>query len=144
VRTVPSPAPRLRRWLAAAVAAIGALALTGCHPTPLVSVADTTGREGGFATFPVRLIANGAGNSPVAHNDVELYCTTTDGTATSPADYVGMSDQRCGTIAKGSTTTDVKVVLLVDGLNEGHETFTLTLRVVGAGVADGVAAGAIF
>jgi hypothetical protein len=121
-----------------------AFALTGCHPRPLVSMADAAAREGEPISFPVRLESNGAGNPNTAHGDVKLYCTTSDGSATAGADYLGQSDAHCGTIRAGATTTTVRVATLPDAEWETNEDFWLQLRVEGnAGSARTRASGLI-
>src|SRR4051794_40344551 len=86
---------------------VGATAgLAGCHAAPLVVIDDVTGEEHPMADlsrvhFQVRLVPGAAGASPTAHGAVDVYCTTTGGTATPGADYVSLTGGRCGTIAAG-------------------------------------------
>ena len=120
------------------------LALSGCTPLPVVSMADGSAREGELIAFATTLVADGAGNPNTATGDVHLYCTTENGSAVAGADYVGLADQLCGTIRAGSRTTTVHVRAMVDSEWEAHEDFTLRYRVVGPAKAGrGYASGQI-
>ncbi len=118
------------------LAVTGVLGLTGCGPPkPIVSMADGSGREGALVPFPTRLESNGSGNPDTASADVDLYCTTENGSAVAGADYVGMTDQYCGTIPAGARSTTINVQALADGEWESHEDFVLRYRVVGPATA---------
>ncbi|CAN5501832.1 hypothetical protein BH18ACT1_BH18ACT1_06400 [soil metagenome] len=132
---------RVRAVGASLALAVVTLLLAGCHPTPVVVIDDVVGIEDQTAHFQVRLEAVGPG-VPQTHVRIELYCTTSPGTA-GVADYSGMSGQRCGTILPGTVSTYIDIPLLLDDIDEDRETFSLTLRVVGAGVKRGSAIGAI-
>ena len=84
-----------------------------------LSVADAEAVEGeGPVTFTVRL-------SEAAVDPVEVDYATADGTATAPADYTATSGTL--TFAPGETSKTVSVPVLDDAIDEGTETFTLTL-----------------
>ncbi len=126
----------------------GTLTMTGCHPPPRAVIDDVTGgehpmQEFSKVRFQVRLVPGAAGASPTAHNAVEVYCTTTGGTATAGVDYVSLTGGRCATIATGAQGAFFNVRVIDDLFYEEVETFTVTLRVVGVGVQDGTAVGSI-
>lgn len=127
---------RIRTALVVAGAGALALGVAACHPPPRISVADAHGTEvAQEVVFPVTLNANGASNPRTAHVDVKLFCTTSGGTATAVLDYVPYAGQQCGLIPAGAHTTDVRVQVVPDGINEPMiETFTLTVRPEGGGV----------
>ncbi len=104
---------------------------------PTLSVADAEVEEADGATldFVVTL-------SRVVPETVTVAYATSDGTATAGEDYTGTS----GTLrfATGDTEKTVSVPILNDALNEGRETFTLTLtNASGARIDDGEATGTI-
>jgi hypothetical protein len=76
-------------------------------------------------------MSNGSGNPNTASADVELDCTTENGSAVAGADYVGLQDRHCGTIQAGSRSTTVHVRALADSEWESNEDFVLHFRVVG-------------
>jgi hypothetical protein len=102
---------------------------------PLLSIGDMTVIEGTGAgttnaVFTVAL-------SPISTLVVTVDFTTTDGTATSPADYSSSS----GTIsfAPGTATQTVTVPVVRDAVDEADEAFLVNLsNAVNAGIADGV------
>jgi Calx-beta domain len=105
---------------------------------PLVSLAaeDASAPEaGGRLAFTVAL-------SKASGKVVTVSFATSDGSATSPADYAGAS----GTLVflAGETSKSVALPLVNDDLVEGEETLTLALsRAVNATLADAQAIGAI-
>jgi len=135
------------RMAALVLAGAAALALSACHPPPRISVADALGTEvTREVVFPVTLNASGASNPRTSHVDVQLFCTTTAGTATSVVDFVPWAGQQCGVIDAGEFTTDVRVQVVPDAVTEsGIESFTLDVRPEGGGVGvvDGRALGLI-
>ena len=104
---------------------------------PAVTVADARAVEGTDATldFAVTLDKASAGAVTVDY-------ATADGTATAGADYTATSGTL--TFAAGETAKTVSVPVLDDAIDEGSETFTLTLsNATGARIADGEATGTI-
>ena len=85
--------------------------------SPVLSVADTSGTEGGPVVFTVSL-------SPATGQDVTVAYATAFGMATS-ADFTATAGVL--TIAAGATSGTVSVPTVNDFLNEDSETFTLTL-----------------
>ena len=120
----------------------GAPIITGSGPSAqatalsALSVFDAGANEaGGAIGFRVTL-------DPAASGTVTVDYATADGTATAGADY----DATSGTLtfAPGETAKTVSVPLIDDTVEDGGETFTLTLsNAVGAMIADGEATGAI-
>lgn len=99
---------------------------------PRLSVADVTVIEGDPARFVVSL------NKP-APQTVTFRYSTSNGTATSPSDYSGVSNAS-GTIAAGASSTTLTVNTTENTTAESTETFTLSLsNVVNAVVTDGQA-----
>ena len=104
---------------------------------PALSVADAEAREGADAavSFDVSL-------SRASTGAVTVDYATADGTAAAGADYTATSGTL--TFAAGETAKTVSVPVLDDSLDEGEETFTLTLsNATGARIADGEATGTI-
>ena len=102
---------------------------------PRLNIANATVREGGTATFVVRLSAASATPVTVAYQ-------TVDGTAAAGSDYTAVA----GTLrfAAGATTQGLSVETLADELVEGDERFRVELSTaVGATIADGVGEGTI-
>jgi Calx-beta domain len=127
---------------------VGTLTLAGCHPAPLVVIDDVTGGEHPMAEFSkvrfqVRLVPGAPGASNTSHNSVEVYCTTVGGTATAGADFVSLTGGRCATIAPGQQGAFFNVKVVDDNFYEAVEKFSVTLRIVGAGVQRGTATGTI-
>ncbi len=85
---------------------------------PSLSIAAATAAEGASATVTVTLGA--ASGKPVT-----VDYATSDGTATSGADYTAANGTL--TFAPGTTTQTFTVALLDDALIEGDETLTVTL-----------------
>lgn len=99
---------------------------------PRLSVAVVTVIEGDPARFVVSL------NKP-APQTVTFRYSTSNGTATSPSDYSGVSNAS-GTIAAGASSTTLTVNTTENTTAESTETFTLSLsNVVNAVVTDGQA-----
>ena len=104
---------------------------------PALNVADARAVEGEDATldFVVTL-------SRAASGTVSVDYATADGSATAGEDYTATSGTL--TFAAGETTKTVSVPLLDDVVNDGGETFTLTLsNPSGAWIEDGEATGTI-
>ena len=106
-------------------------------PGPALSVADAQAEEGTDDTldFTVTLV-------PARTVPVTVAYATADVTATAGTDYTATS----GTLsfAAGETEKTVAVPVLVDDVDEGSETLTLTLsNAQGAAIADGEATGTI-
>ena len=93
--------------------------ITDNDATPTLDIDDVTVNESaGTATFTVTLSA--ASSLPVS-----VAFSTSNGTATSGADYTAAS----GTLnfAAGVTTQTITVPILEDALDEANETFTVNL-----------------
>ncbi len=104
---------------------------------PELSVADARAEEGADAAveFEVRL-------SRAAKHRVTVDYATSDGTAKAGEDYTATSGTL--TFAKGETAKTIAVPILDDVVDEGEETFTLTLsNADGARIVDGEATGTI-
>ena len=104
---------------------------------PALNVADARAVEGEDATldFVVTL-------SRAASGTVSVDYATADGSATAGDDYSVASGTL--TFAAGETTKPVSVAVLDDAVNDGEETFTLTLsNPAGAWIEDGEASGTI-
>ena len=91
-----------------------------------LTIADATATEGDALAFTVTL-------SPAASADVTVGYAATDGTATSDsghadgADYAAPAADARLTIPAGQTTGTISVATGDDTVDEGDETFTLTL-----------------
>ncbi len=119
--------------------------------TPSLSIADSSVIEGndGTRTMPFTVTL-----SAVSGRDVIVSVETSDGTATSPSDYVGFS-ACCARptdaltpgvliIPAGQTTGVINVTINGDLLGEGNETFTATItNASDAIIGDGTATGTI-
>lgn len=119
--------------------------------TPSLSIADSSVIEGndGTRTMPFTVTL-----SAVSGRDVSVSVETSDGTATSPSDYVGFS-ACCARptdalppgvliIPAGQTTGVINVTINGDLLGEGNETFTATIiNASDAIIGDGTATGTI-
>ena len=104
---------------------------------PELSVADAEANEGTDAAveFEVTL-------GHTANHRVTVDYATADGTATAGEDYEATSGTL--TFAAGETVKTVSVPILDDVIDEGEETFTLTLsNADGARIVDGEATGTI-
>ena len=88
-------------------------------PIPEVAVADATVTEGGKAQVTVSL------DRPSA-KDVTVSWSVADGTAGSD-DHSGSSTPQAITFIAGETEKTVEVATVQDEVNEGDETFTVTL-----------------
>ncbi|MGY6497476.1 MAG: Calx-beta domain-containing protein, partial [Microcella sp.] len=88
--------------------------------TPAVSITPTTATivEGGTVTLDVAL-------GFAASDDVTVAVDTADGTAIAGEDYVAVSETV--TIPAGSTRASVSIATIDDDLEEGTETFTVTI-----------------
>lgn len=87
-------------------------------PAARLASSTTTVVEGGTATVDVAL-------NFAAATDVTVVATTADGTATAGDDYAAVSETV--TIAAGATRASVLIPTVDDDLDEGSETFTVTL-----------------
>ena len=102
-----------------------------------LSVADARANEGAGVSvaFEVSL-------SSAATDTVTVDYATADGSAAAGSDYTATSGTL--TFAAGDTAKTVSVPVLDDAVDEGEETFTLTLsNATGARIADGEATGTI-
>ena len=106
--------------------------------TPALSAVDVTVTEGTDATadFTVTL-------DPPAYGEVTVDYATSDGTATAGADYTGTAGTL--TFSEGESSKTVSVPIIDDSVEDGGETFTLTLSNPGGGatLARGTATGTI-
>ena len=103
----------------------------------VLSVADARANEATGASVDFEVSLSGASASAVT-----VAYATADGTATAGADYTATSGTLTFTVGESSKTVSVPV--LEDALDEGEETFTLTLsNPTGATIRDGVATGTI-
>ena len=106
--------------------------VTGAQPAPSASVSAVSVPEnGGSATVTVSLSAPSA-------QPVTIQYTTSNGTATSPADYTPASGTV--TIPAGSTSATFTVGIIDDNTNEPTESFNVTISnptnaAVGTGTA---------
>ncbi len=96
----------------------GVLTITDNDGSPTVSVDSASAEEGAPVTFTLNL-------SPASGQDVTVTVNTSNGTAAA-GDYTGLTNSSV-TIAAGATTKTVEVATTEDTLDEGDETFTLTL-----------------
>ena len=96
--------------------------------SPGLSVADASVTEAADATVDFNVTM-----SRVASSNVTVDYATSDGAATAGSDYTSTSGTL--TFAAGQTEKTVSVPVLDDALNEGEETFTLTLSNVSGGHA---------
>ena len=103
---------------------------------PALSVADATANEAdGRIAFEVTL-------SRKASRPVTVDWATANGSATAGEDYTGASGTL--TFEPGDTSKTVEVALLDDAVDDGGETFTVSLsNASGAVIADGEAVGTI-
>ena len=104
---------------------------------PTLSVADAEANEGADAAIEFEVSLGRA-----AKHRVTVDYATSDGTAVAGEDYTATSGTL--TFAPGETAKTVSVPLLDDAIDEGKETFTLTLsNAEGARIVDGEATGTI-
>ena len=97
--------------------------ITDDDGAPSLSVAATSGDEGGLVNFTVRL-------SPASGQVVTVSYATAPGTATSSADGAGADFTAMSgvlTFAVGETSKPVYVQTTQDNVYDPNETFTLTL-----------------
>lgn len=96
------------------------------YPPPSLTVSDlSVYRQSGLtATFSVVL------DSPNAH-PVQLYCSTTDGSAHAPGDY--QSASRILTISPGATSVSFPVTIQNNGLVKSNVVFYVNVRLTPAG-----------
>lgn len=93
--------------------------ITDNETPPELSVSDITILEDGTATFTVTM-------SGEAKDDVTFNFDTSDGTALAGKDYVAVMSGNA-TIAAGSLSTTVSVILSDDYIADNGETFNVTL-----------------
>jgi hypothetical protein len=86
---------------------------------PSVSIADSSGTEGGNVVFTIT-------QSAVSGTATTVRWDTADASATSPGDYTAVVNG-LATIAAGSTTTTATVNTFGDNVPEATETFGVTL-----------------
>jgi hypothetical protein len=107
-------------------------------PKPSASISGASAPEGNGSTtlsFPVTLSAS----TPLP---VSVSYATSNGTATSPADYASATGTV--TFAPGETSKSITVTVVGDTANEPDETFTVALsNPVNATIATGTATGTI-
>ena len=104
---------------------------------PTLSVADAEANEGTDAAVGFEVTLGHAAN-----HRVTVDYATADGSATAGEDYTATSGTL--TFAAGETVKTVSVPILDDVIDEGEETFTLTLsNAQGARIGDGEATGTI-
>ena len=102
---------------------------------PAVSVSDASAAEGDAVAFTVSL-------SAASSQQVTVEYATSDGTATAGEDYTATSGTL--TFQAGDTTKTVSVPITDDTVDDGGETFTLTLgNASGAALGDAEATGTI-
>ena len=123
--------------LSAAVSVTVAAESTMAGSSSTLTVADAEEREGPNAVlrFPVTL-------TPASATEVTVAYATADGTATAGSDYTATS----GTLSfePGETSKTIAVPITDDGVDDGGETFTLTLSSAsGADLDDAEATGTI-
>ena len=86
---------------------------------PLLSIANVSASEdAGSLIFVARL-------SESFSADVSFDYETIAGSASSPSDYISVSDR--ASILAGDTTTEIPISIINDGVNEGDEVFSLEL-----------------
>ena len=94
-----------------------------------LSIGNAVANEGENATFDVTL------TPPVTDGTVTVSYSTSDGTATDPADYMGETDTL--TFAPSDGTETITIPTVEDALDEDDETFTVTLsNASGAAISD--------
>ena len=113
----------------------GAGMITDNDGTPTLSIDDVTVPEGTSAVFTVTL-------SHTSSRQITVRYATSDGTATSPADYTSTNGTL--TIAAQTSSVTITVPTVNDTIDESDETFTVTLTSPqNATVSDGQGAGMI-
>ena len=118
-------------------------------PLPALSIADAAGAEADAPlAFAVSLV-NAAAPALGSGRAVTVAWATADGSAVAGADYTAVADGTL-TFAAGQTGATIEVPLLGDALDEGEETFTVTLSaprtpgsLLHAALQDAVATGTI-
>ena len=108
---------------------------------PTISIADVSGAEGGSFSFTVSA-------SETPSQDVTFQYTVTaesSDTATADTDFAAVATAMTGTIAAGEESTTIDVAVTDDDLDEGDETFTVSLSNPSGGfaIADATARGTI-
>ena len=104
----------------ASIGTASATATITDNDTPRLTVADATATEGSAVVFTVSLGA-------ITAADVTVEYATADVSATAGADYTAAASDASLTIAAGQTSGTISIDTLDDSLDEGDETFTLTL-----------------
>ena len=113
----------------------GAGTITDNDGVPTLSIDDVTVPEGTSAVFTVTL-------SNTSSRQITVRYATSDGTATSPADYTSTNGTL--TIAAQTSSVTITVPTVNDTIDESNETFTITLTSPqNATVSDGQGAGTI-
>ncbi|MGH3082195.1 MAG: beta strand repeat-containing protein [Gaiellaceae bacterium] len=114
---------------------VGTGTITDDDSVPAISIDDNTVAEGANATFTVTL------NHPSA-STVTVDFASTDGSATSPADYASVGAQL--SFAPGEDSKTITVATAGDLLDEDDETYTIALsNATEATIADGFGFGTI-
>ena len=102
------------------------VAITDDDALPVLTIADVSVAEGGKAQFKVTL-------TPVSGRDVTVQWTTGDdgaqgaNQATADVDYTAQGTAASLTIAAGSASGTIEVQTTGDSVDEGDETFAVTL-----------------
>src|SRR5256885_3243288 len=92
-------------------------------PLPSLSINNVTVTEGNTGTTNANFIVT---LSPASSRTVTVNYATADGTANAPTDYVAIPTTTL-TFNPGETTKSISVLVNGDTLDEGNETFTVTL-----------------
>ena len=118
-------------------------------PLPALSIADAAGAEADAPLAFTVSLTNAAAPALGSGRPVTVAWATTDGSAAAGADYTAVADGTL-TFAAGQTGATIEVSLLGDALDEGEETFTVTLSppreagtLLHAALQDAVATGTI-
>ena len=95
-------------------------------PLPALSIADAAGAEADAPLAFAVSLTNAAAPALGSGRPVTVAWATTDGSAAAGADYTAVADGTL-TFTAGQTRATIEVSLLGDALDEGEETFTVTL-----------------
>jgi subtilisin family serine protease len=109
--------------------------LTDSPADVAISIGDASVSEGSGMTFTLHA-------TPAPTQPLSVSWSTSNGTATSPADYTGSSG--VVSFAIGQTTATITIPIANDPIDEDDETFTVNLsNPVGAAISDASAVGTI-
>ncbi len=128
-------------WKAAIEKADGLGTIVNDDGLPRISISDAGATEGPGATARFNVSLSGDNATQVTVNYV-----TANGTATSPADYTGVSTAQTVTFPAHATGPQtISIPVAADALSEGSETFFVRLSSAsGATIADNEGLGTIF